>query len=288
LKRVQVAIASGKGGTGKTTLAVSLALSAPERIVLADCDVEEPNCHLFLRPEIEHREPVSIPVPVVDETECTLCGACSEACQFGAIVALKTRPLVFPELCHGCGGCALACPVGAISETPKVIGDIAVGRAGSLRTVQGRLNVGEALSPPVIRAARAAAKGREITLIDAPPGTACPMVAAVKASDAAVLVTEPTPFGLHDLELAVDTMRVLAIPFAVVINRSDVGDGRVAEYCTTERIDVLAEIPEDRRVAEAYSRGRPALEAGPGYARLFADLMQKVAALAAGSGADHG
>jgi MinD superfamily P-loop ATPase len=280
-----VAVASGKGGTGKTTVAVSLALSRGEPSRLLDCDVEEPNAHLFLSPSIEEARPVELLVPEVDTALCTGCGACSRACRFHAIVVLGTEPLVFPELCHACGGCLLACPTGAIREVPLRIGVVERGSAGALAFVQGMLDVGRAMAVPVIRALRRSAGGNGFTVIDAPPGTSCPVIASVRGADVVLLVTEPTPFGLNDLVLAVGMVRSLGIPFGVVINRCDIGDAAVREYCAGEGIPVLLELAEDRRIAEAYSRGVPAVSAVPELAPLFRGLADRLAGLASGRSA---
>jgi MinD superfamily P-loop ATPase len=269
-----IAIASGKGGTGKTTVAVNLAWHLAEQgmnVRYVDCDVEEPNGHLFLNPVIATTEPASIPTPVVDAARCTGCRACAEACQYNAIAVLQ-KALVFPELCHGCGGCTPACPTQAIREEPRAIGTVETGVAGKVHFVQGRINVGEAMAPPLIRAALRKAFGDGITLLDAPPGTSCPMVTTVRQADYVVLVTEPTPFGLHDLALAVETVRKLGRPHGVVINRADSGDGRVRDYCGTQGIPVLIELPDDRRVAEAYSRGELAARVLPDWRLLFESL----------------
>jgi len=278
---VIVAIASGKGGTGKTTVAVNLALSLGGDVQLLDCDVEAPNVHLFLQTEPAVRKVVGIPVPEIDAVRCNQCGECSRLCQYNAIATLGTGVMVFPELCHGCGGCALVCPEGAISEVMRPIGVVEEGRAGNVHLVQGRLYVGEALVPPLIREVRARSWEAGMVLIDAPPGTSCSMIAAVRGSDFVVLVTEPTPFGLNDLELAVETVRVLGIPFGVVINRAGSGDDRVHEYCATEGIDVLVEITDDRRIAEAYSRGLTLVGSVPEVRPLFALLAQRIEAMAA-------
>ena len=274
-----VAIASGKGGTGKTTVAVNLALSLSGNVQLLDCDVEAPNVHLFLEAQPEGREVVGIPVPVVDADLCNQCGECSRLCQYNAIAVLGTGVVVFPELCHGCGGCALVCPEDAISEVMRPIGVVEESRSGSVHLVQGRLYVGEALVPPLIREVRARSCKEGVVLIDAPPGTSCSMIAAVRGSDFVVLVTEPTPFGLNDLELAVETVRVLGIPCGVVINRAGVGDDRVQEYCAAEGLDVLLEIPDDRRIAEAYARGLTLVDAIPDIRPLFALLAAQIEAL---------
>jgi len=276
-----IAVASGKGGTGKTTVAVNLALSLEGPVELLDCDVEEPNAHLFLQPGWTSARAVSVPVPQVDERLCTACGACGEACRFHAIVSLRTQPLVFPELCHGCGACLLACPVGAIREVPQEVGVVQRGFRGEIRFVHGRLKVGTAMSGPLIRAVRSEAGQCQITLIDAPPGTSCPVVAAVRGSDFVLLVTEPTPFRLNDLKLAVEMSRILSLPCGVVINRSDVGDDAVRRYCASEAVPLLAEIPEDRRVAEAYSRGQAAVTVLPEFGALFRELHDRLRAAAA-------
>ncbi|RJP73971.1 MAG: (4Fe-4S)-binding protein [Candidatus Zixiibacteriota bacterium] len=277
---MRIAIASGKGGTGKTTVAVNLAWSVHEPVQLLDCDVEEPNAHLFLRPEIQRSETVSIPVPEVDESRCDACGECSRLCAWHAIVSLKTRPLVFPDLCHGCGGCARICPLEAIREMDRPIGTVETGVSGPVNLVQGRLNIGAPMAPPLIRAVKARAHGSGLVIVDAPPGTSCPVIAAVRDCDFLVLVTEPTPFGLHDLVLAVDMVRELRIPFGVVINRAGMGDDRTAVFCRNQNIPILQEIPDDRRIAEAYARGRIVVEALPEYQSLFQQLLAALRAAA--------
>lgn len=261
---MRLAVASGKGGTGKTTVALSLAFVAAHPVMYVDCDVEEPNAHIFLRPRITNNTVVHIPVPSVDETRCTHCGECAAVCRYGAIASLPSMTLVFKELCHGCGGCAIACPTNAISESPNRIGVVESGPSSVLNNVtlvQGRIDVGVPLSPPLIRSVKEKAGNQELVILDCPPGTSCPMIAAVKEADYVALVTEPTPFGLHDLSLAVETLRELGLPFGVVINRSSERDGLIEEFCVATGAEILGRIPDDRRAAEAYSRGViPALE----------------------------
>ena len=252
---MKIAIASGKGGTGKTTLSSALAFAVDGPVCLLDCDVEEPNSHFFVHPEMERTEEVVSLVPAVDESKCTACGECGRVCQFSAIVPMGKKVLVFNELCHSCGGCARICPTGAIQEVPQKIGTLEFGRKGHVKFVSGRLDVGRAMSPPVIRAVIQQADEEGLTLMDSPPGTACPFVTAVKSCDAVILVTEPTPFGLHDLKLAVETLREMGLPFGVVVNRANGEKNRISDYCAAEAIPLLLQIPEDRRVAQAYSRG---------------------------------
>jgi len=276
---MKIAIASGKGGTGKTTVATNLAHVASRNgrdVAYLDCDVEEPNGYIFLKPEITNSEPVGNLIPEVDEKACTHCGQCGEICQYSAIVCIGEKVLVYPELCHGCGGCWLVCPVGAITAVSRQIGLLEVGRAGQIHFVQGLLNIGEAMSPPVIKAVKAAAPKAELLITDAPPGTSCPVIESIRDSDFVLLVTEPTPFGLNDLKLAVEMVRALRLPLGVVINRSDIGDQGVRRYCDRNRIDILAEIPDDRRIAEAYSRGVMICEALPDYQSLFEGLLNEV------------
>lgn len=260
---MRIAVASGKGGTGKTTVALSLAECSPWRIRLLDCDVEEPNCHLFLKPRIEKMEPVFVPVPEVDETLCTFCGECARICQYHAILAFRPKPLVFPELCHGCGGCLKVCPVGAIREIPRKIGIIESGSSGPIEFVHGRLHVGEAKPVPLIREVRRHAVSEGVTLIDCPPGISCPVVASVRDSDYVLLVSEPTPFGLHDLFMAVDTFREMGIPFGVVLNKAGLSEEDTRGDLRARGIPLLMQIPDNRRIAEAYSRGETAVQAMP-------------------------
>ncbi len=279
-----VAVASGKGGTGKTTVAVSLALSLSDRRpLLVDCDVEEPNAALFLNPVLAERREVGRPVPEVDPARCTGCGRCAEVCQYHAVAVVGRKVLVFPELCHGCGSCAFQCPTGAIKEVLSPMGVLERGWAGPVEFARGMLNVGEAMAVPVIRQLKEQAippdaRDRPV-ILDAPPGTSCPVVETMRGADFVLLVTEPTPFGLHDLQLAVEVARDgLGLPVGVVINRDGVGDRRVEAYCAAEGIPVLLRIPHDRRIAEAYSEGKPLVAAQPEYRERFRALWEEVAA----------
>jgi MinD superfamily P-loop ATPase len=255
---MRIAVASGKGGTGKTTVSTNIAVVATERfprVAYVDCDVEEPNGHIFLKPLIQRTEIVERLIPQVSRELCTLCGKCGEICRFSAIVCMVDLVMTFPELCHACGGCRLVCPENAITEVPRDIGRLAIGNSGSVQFLHGLLNVGEALSVPVIKAVKARIPAADLVLIDAPPGTSCPVIESVRGADFLLLVTEPTPFGLHDLKLAVDMARALGLAMGLVINRAGIGDREVYAYCAENGLRILAEIPDDLRVAELYSRG---------------------------------
>jgi MinD superfamily P-loop ATPase len=273
-----ISVASGKGGTGKTTVAVSLALTLLGRrpVQFLDCDVEEPNAHLFIKPSIDRTIPVFIPVPEVDEATCTFCGKCAEVCAYNAIAVIKNTVLVFSEICHGCGGCSLLCPEKAIKEVGKKIGVLEFGAAGNLQFVHGKLDIGQPMSPPLIRAVKKYINTERTVIIDVPPGTSCPVIEAIKGSDFCLLVTEPTPFGLHDLRLAVETVRQLKIPLGVIINRTGLGDQKVEEYCQKERIPILMTIPFDRKIAAAYSEGIPVVEAIPAYRQEFFEIFERI------------
>ena len=271
-----ISIASGKGGTGKTTVATNLALSIDSDIQLLDCDVEAPNAHLFIRPMFNKTETIYTPVPEVDAQKCNLCGKCGEICQFRAIIVIGEIVLPFPELCHSCGGCVAVCPEDAITETGRELGVIRQGQRNGLEFIDGELRVGEAMSPPLIRAVRAFTRPDKLTIIDAPPGTSCPVIAAMKDTDFVLLVTEPTPFGLHDLKLAFSAVELLEIPCGLIINRSDVGDDKVEAYAKSKDLPILMDIPFDRRIAEAYSKGEMIVEVMPEYKEKFNRLYHNI------------
>jgi MinD superfamily P-loop ATPase len=255
-----IAIASGKGGTGKTTIATNLAHIAAglgRKVQYLDCDVEEPNGHIFLKPKITSSHEVTVDVPQVDLEKCVGCGKCSEICQYSAIVHLKdNNVLTFEQLCHSCGGCIRICPVDAIKARPLNIGDIELGKADGIDFVHGKLRIGYVRTPSLIKEVKKNIKENHLAIIDVPPGTSCPVVEAVKAADFVLLVTEPTPFGLNDLKLAVDLVREMNLPFAIVINRYGIGNDEVEKYCKAEDIKIALKLPDDRRIAEAYSTGR--------------------------------
>jgi len=273
-----ISIASGKGGTGKTLVATSLALSLKDngKVQLIDCDVEEPNDHIFLKPTFTKKEMVSIPIPKVDEEKCTHCGKCAEVCAYNAIAAMKKKVLVFPELCHGCGACSYLCPEDAISEIDKEVGVVEIGYSDSIQFAHGKLNVGEVMAPPVIRKVKELINPEGTVIIDVSPGTSCPVVESIRGSDFCLLVTEPTPFGLNDLILAVEVLRKLDIPSGVVLNRVGVGDKKVEEYCLRENIPIMLTIPLDTQIASYYSRGIPLVEGIPQWREHFLELFEKV------------
>lgn len=271
-----ITVASGKGGTGKTTVATNLAVAVETDVQLLDCDVEEPNAHLFLNPEITETITVTTPVPEIDRDKCTMCGECESICEFKAIVVLEDTVLTFPEMCHGCGGCTAVCPAAAVTEIGREVGVIETGHRKGVAFGHGRLRIGEAMSPPLIKKVRTLALPGRFTIIDAPPGTSCPVIAAMKGTDFVLLVTEPTPFGLHDLKLAVGAVKLLGIPHGLVINRADLGDRLVHAYAEKENIPILMEIPFDRRVAEAYSDGHLIVETGSEWQEAFRQLYRSI------------
>ncbi|MEA1985422.1 MAG: ATP-binding protein [Euryarchaeota archaeon] len=274
---MKIAIASGKGGTGKTTLAINMALSL-ENVQLLDCDVEEPNCNLFLKYDLEEIEYVKLKVPFIDNEKCDLCGKCSDFCRFNALATLPERIMVFDALCHGCGGCALVCPVNAITEKERSIGRIERSQPGisAIELYHGLLNIGEPMASPLIEALKEYIHSDGTTIIDAPPGTACPVITSLDDVDYCILVTEPTPFGLNDLKLAVEVVRKMDIPHGVVINRSDMGDDRVRQYCISEDIPLLLEIPFVRQIAETYSNGIPFVTQMPEWKEKFVQMFERI------------
>ncbi len=273
-----ISVASGKGGTGKTLVATSLALSLKDdyAVTVADCDVEEPNDSIFLKPVLSGSEPVNILVPVVAEEKCTFCGKCAEVCAFNAIAVFGKHVLTFPQLCHGCGACSYLCPEMAIKEEARPIGVVEWGDADGIKFVQGTLVVGEAMGPPIICKVKEKACEGDIIIRDAPPGTSCPVVETVRDSDFCLLLTEPTPFGLNDLKLAVETMRELDVPYGVVINRVGVGDVGVENYCRIENIPVLLSIPLDTEIARLYSRGIALVDGMPQWKSRFVQLYNDI------------
>ena len=275
-----ITIASGKGGTGKTTVATNLAASISDKVQVLDCDVEEPNSHIFLKPEIDERKKVYTMVPEVDLSRCTYCGKCDEICQFSAISQFGEALLTFPEMCHSCEGCMMVCPENAISKGQRELGEVITGDANGVRLTYGSLRVGEAMSPPLIEKVKEHADDSAITIIDAPPGTSCPVIAALRGSDFVILVTEPTPFGLNDLKLAVETVRVLNLPFGIVINRCDSGNDETIKYAEREDIPILMEIPDKREIAVNYSKGMLMIKAIPGmkdkFRALYTDIKKRI------------
>ena len=271
-----ISIASGKGGTGKTTVSTNLALSINQDVQLLDCDVEEPNAHLFLNPIIEKNEPVLAPVPQIDLEKCTFCKKCMEICRFGAIAVLKKDVLIFENLCHSCGGCFEVCPEDAIIEKKRSLGEIEHGKAEKISFIHGRLDIGQVMVPPIIKKVRSYSDPDSVTIIDAPPGTSCPVIAAMSRADFILLVTEPTPFGLHDLKLAVETVKILDIPHGLVINRAGLGNDEVKNYANREDIPVLMEIPFDKKIAQIYSKGEMIVDRLPEYKEKFQILFEKI------------
>jgi len=249
-----ISVASGKGGTGKTTVATNIALSIGNAQLL-DCDVEEPNANIFLHAKIEKHEDVSVIIPKIDNEKCDYCGKCSEFCAYNALAVVRSKVLVFPELCHSCGGCEMVCPKDAITWKERVIGRIEHGRTKGIDFYHGLLNVGEAQAIPVIKALKRKIDKKKNVIIDVPPGTSCPVIESISGSDYCILVTEPTPFGLHDLKLAIEVVRHLHIPFGIVINRDGIGDNRVEVFCQKEHIPILLKIPERQKIALLYSKG---------------------------------
>ncbi len=291
---MKITIASGKGGTGKTTVACNLLLTLaagefadrPAKLTFLDCDVEEPNAHIFLKPTITRVEEVGLLIPEVNPELCTYCGRCAEVCAFNAITVIGKKVLVFPELCHGCGSCTYNCPTGALSEVLKPTGrlewgSVAVGE-NAISFGQGVMNIGEAMATPIIKKLKQQGlteDAESLAILDAPPGNSCPVVESMRGTDFVLLVTEPTPFGLHDLRAAVQVARgELGLPVGVVINRVGIGDEGVEQFCAAHDVPVLLRIPLDRRIAEAYAEGIPMVEVLPEYRDAFEQLYVSVVA----------
>jgi MinD superfamily P-loop ATPase len=274
-----VSVASGKGGTGKTSVAVNMALSVGN-VQLLDCDAEEPNAYLLLHPEMTKKEAVYTFIPKVDRTLCNTCGECTKFCQFNAIFVASENILVFPDLCSSCGGCAIVCPRKAITWEKHKIGTLNFGATDGVAIVYGELKVGKPMAVPVIKAVKKQIKEGWNVILDSPPGTSCPFVETVSGSDFCILVTEPTPFGLHDLKIAVEVLRKVNVPFGVVVNRAGMGDKKVYEYCGKESIRILLEIPYERRIAELYSKGIPFSSEMPEWVDKFQMLYSKIKVLA--------
>jgi len=275
---VIISVASGKGGTGKTLVATSLALSLQNRkpVQFLDCDVEEPDAHIFLKPSLNHKQVVSIPIPRVDEKKCTHCGRCAEVCAYNAIAVIGEKVLIFPELCHGCGACSYLCPEGALSELNREVGVLEAGQSKGIQFIHGKLAVGEAMAVPVIREVKKHINRERLAIIDVSPGTSCPVVEAVRDSDFCLLVTEPTPFGLNDLALAIDMLNKLSIPSGVVINRDGAGDSKVEDYCHKEGIPILLRIPLNIEIARLYSKGITLVEGMPQWREAFIKLYNDI------------
>lgn len=283
MNNMKIAFASGKGGTGKTTIAVNLAYflaRSNQQVQYLDCDVEEPNGHLFLKPEFQTKAPTNVMIPVIDQNKCTFCGKCSSHCQFNALVTLPENVLVFPELCHGCGLCVRICPEGAINEGERAIGFIEKGKGiEGIDFVHGVLNVGEPMAVPIIHEVNRQQKNQHIRIIDAPPGTSCPVVKTIQNVDVVVMVTEPTPFGLHDLKIAVSVAQNLGIPIGVVINRENGEFLPLTAYLSKNNLPVLMVMPEDMEIARHYSQGELLVEALPQYMDQFMELSVNIGKL---------
>ena len=278
---MRIAIASGKGGTGKSTVSTNLAYSLSKiykDVALLDCDVEEPNCHIFMKPNYTYSKLIYVPVPEIDEKKCISCGKCAEVCQYNALAFVKGKVIVFKELCHGCGSCKLTCPTQAISESGREVGIIESGFAQGFNFVHGKSRIGEAMSPPLIKAVKKYGRKKDFNLqiIDCPPGTSCPVIAAIDGVDFVIMITEPTPFGLYDLKLAVDVVRKIGLPFGVVINRSCVNDHLIEDWAEAENINILTKIPDERKIAECYSKGELILKQLPEFKKYFEPLISLV------------
>ncbi len=276
---MKIAVASGKGGTGKTTIATNLAKvlgDSDSKVQYLDCDVEEPNGSIFLRTKIDKTEPITVGVPDVDLDKCTACGKCGQLCQYKAISCIKDTVITFENLCHSCQGCMAVCPANAITEKQLEVGLVTIGKSAGVEFIEGRLRVGDVRSVSAIKAVKRYSRDDAVSIIDAPPGTSCPVIEAVSDTDHVLLVTECTPFGLNDLKLAVDMVTKLGLRFSIVINRSGTGDSGVKEFCKTKGLTVSMELPDDLKVAKAYSRGDLIVDSLGNYKNNFLELAKSL------------
>ncbi len=271
-----LAVASGKGGTGKTSVSLCLARMLGSDSLLLDCDVEEPNCHLFTGGKCDFSESVAVEIPRVESAQCTGCGICVAKCRFHALAQLGKRILIFPELCHSCGGCMRSCPEKAMKNETYEIGKIETRNSMHFRLMSGVLNVGQGMGGPLIRSLKKKAEGANVAILDAPPGNSCAMVSTIRDCDAVILVTEPTPFGLHDLRLAAEVLRKTKTRGGVILNRAGEGDEQIEEYCRKEKIPLWMKIPFSREAAEAYSKGKILLDVMPYLEKDFQNMWKKI------------
>ena len=270
-----ISVASGKGGTGKTTVAVNIALGL-DNVLFIDCDVEEPNANVFLKSKITDIEDVNVEIPVIDEDKCDYCRKCSDFCAYNALAVVKSNVLVFPELCHSCGGCKIVCPRDAIIYKDKKVGILEHGKNKNIEFYHGLLNIGEIQAVPVIKKLKQKIDKNRDVIIDAPPGTSCPVIETINSSDYCILVTEPTPFGLNDLKLAVEVVKHMKIPFGVIINRDGVGNNDVEDFCKNQGIPLLLKIPQSEKIAKLYSEGIPFVKELDEYKKSFKELYEKI------------
>jgi MinD superfamily P-loop ATPase len=273
---MKIAVLSGKGGTGKTTFSSNLAVNV-ENVKLIDTDVEEPNAHIFLGNKAIESKSVMTLYPVVDADKCTLCGKCGEFCNYNAIIPAKNTVLVFKETCHDCGGCEVVCPVNAIKYEQREIGKIHnIENDYNIKFEYGELNIGEMSGVKIIEKLKSDSENEELLIIDSPPGTSCATVAAVEDTDYAIIVSEPTPFGVSDMKMVVEMLREMKIPFSVVINKAGIGNDEIYEYCKTEEIEILMEIPFDKKIAEYYAKGDLFSKKIDGYVEKLQNVLKKV------------